>query len=317
MSKLTEYIEELKDKINSKGDMSEIDIIRYVYINLGQKMNFDLKYTFGNRDDRNRIYNKMVDDEELEHVFETHTIICKSLAYLLQRILKEFDIDVKVVKEEPVYGEKRSRHIFNTVTLKNGKTYNLDLEDDLQYIQFGAKTRNFGISVCDDEFDMVTDKQLKDIDINKSDYIPEGYYFEDMIWMLKLAIDRDNIGLDKKMEFVLENIEKYRDTKSVTYRERFNYHKRVLEELFTGVDARKIHLIDCYKKVNEEKVFQSLIFINMPKNQQKLYMYSVNDYKYEEISMEELAQMVKNGLQTLEGVPGLRTFLKSEGLEGR
>lgn len=317
MSKLTEYIEELKDKINSKGDMSEIDIIRYVYINLGQKMNFDLKYTFGNRDDRNRIYNKMVDDEELEHVFETHTIICKSLAYLLQRILKEFDVDVKVVKEEPVYGEKRSRHIFNTVTLKNGKTYNLDLEDDLQYIQFGAKTRNFGISVHDDEFDMVTEEQLKDIDINKSDYIPEGYYFEDMIWMLKLAIDRDNIGLDEKMEFVLENIEKYRDTKNVTYRERFNYHKRVLEELFTGVDARKIHLVDCYKNVNEEKVFQSLIFINMPRNQQKLYMYSVNDYKYEEISMEELAQMVKNGLQTLEGVPGLRTLLKSESLEGR
>lgn len=315
MSKLTEYIEELKDKINSKGDMSEIDIIRYVYIDLGQKMNFDLKYTFGNRDDKSRIYNKMVDDEELEHVFETHTAICKSLAYLLQRILREFDVDVKIAKEEPVYGTKRSRHIFNTVTLKNGKTYKLDLEDDLQYIQFGAKTRNFGISVYDDEFDMVTEEQLKDIDINKADYIPEGYYFEDMIWMLKLAIDADNIGLDEKMEFVLENMEKYRDTKNVTYRERFKYHQRVLEELFTGVDSRKIHLIDCCKNVNEKKVFQSLILINMPKNQQKLYMYSVDNYKYEEISMEELALMVKNGLQTMEGVPGLRAFLKGE--EGR
>ena len=109
MSKLTEYIDILKENISMKEDMSEIDVIRYVYIDLGRKMDFDLNYTFGNSKLKTKIYNKVVDEEELENIIQTHTAICKSISYLLKRILKEFDVDIKVVREDNMYGGKRRK----------------------------------------------------------------------------------------------------------------------------------------------------------------------------------------------------------------
>lgn len=104
MSILTEYIDKLKNQIFQYGNMTDIEIMRYVYIDLGRKMDFDLNYTFGNSKEKNRLYNKVVNEEELNRVLETHTIICKSLAYLLERILKEFDIKIRT--ERIIEGNK-------------------------------------------------------------------------------------------------------------------------------------------------------------------------------------------------------------------
>lgn len=104
MSILTKYIEKLKNEISQIEDITDIEIMRYVYIDLGRKMNFDLNYTFGNIKEKNRIYNKFVNEEELNRVLETQTIICKSLAYLLERILKEFNIKIRT--ERMVEGNK-------------------------------------------------------------------------------------------------------------------------------------------------------------------------------------------------------------------
>ena len=107
MSKLTEYIKELKNNVAQKGNLSEIEIIRYVYINLGKKMDFDLNYTFGNKKEKEKIFQKVIDDEELEKVFEAHTAICKSLSYLLEKILKEFNIDARTIRENNYYNSRR------------------------------------------------------------------------------------------------------------------------------------------------------------------------------------------------------------------
>lgn len=109
MSHLKEYIDNLKNRIASKKNMEIVDIIRYVYIDLGKKMDFDLNYTFGNSKAKTKIYEKPINEQELNNIMETHTIICKSLAYLMERILKEFDIDISTAREDNVYNGKRRK----------------------------------------------------------------------------------------------------------------------------------------------------------------------------------------------------------------
>lgn len=206
--------------------------------------------------------------------------------------------------------EKDGRHMYNIVKLEDGD-YVIDLEDDLEFVQSGAKTRYFGKNINSSKPRMVSEEKLRDIDINKSDYIPEGYYLEDMADMLKLAVSSDNIKFDEKVDMVLQNLDVYRNNKEVKYRERTRYHDRLINEIFSPSELRKIHQIDCYKK-EDEQIFQSCIVIDMPEGQEKVYMFSLEDYKYKEIEMSELTNMIDNGLTIMQGVPGLKKYNKEK-----
>ena len=303
MSTLTEYIDYLKDRISQKPNMDELSIIRFVYIDLGRKMDFDLNYTFGNSKEKKEIYDKHVTESELNKALETHTAICKSISFLMQRILREFDVNIKTERED--FG----RHMYNIVTLKDGRTMIIDLEDDLEYIQSGAKTRSFGITL-DRKDKVIQEDELREIDIKKADYIKEGYYVEDLVWMLKLAISDKNLPFEERLDFVLQNLDVYRDNRNVKYRERVRYHDRMLEELFNSKEYGKIHLIDCIKKDGEEKKYQTCIVTET--KVPKVYFFSDEEYRYKEISMEELAEMINNGLITRQGIPGMIQYLKKK-----
>ena len=41
MSNLTKYIEEVKKNISQQEDMTETEIIRYVYLDLGKRLSFN------------------------------------------------------------------------------------------------------------------------------------------------------------------------------------------------------------------------------------------------------------------------------------
>lgn len=55
MSLLEKYVERIKQKTE---EYSELEKIRYVYIDLGQKFSFDLDFSFGNTKTKNKIYNE-------------------------------------------------------------------------------------------------------------------------------------------------------------------------------------------------------------------------------------------------------------------
>ena len=292
-------------------------------------MDFDLNYTFGNKSEKQSIYCGGKSEEDLEKAFQTHTAICKSISYMLEKILKEFDIEIQTVKLNG------SPHMHNIVTLKNGKNYVLDLEDDLEFIQSGAKTRSFGKPVkiedydffengrkfyniinsekTDDESearDMLTEEEIRDIDKNKIGYIPSGYYIEDVIWMLKKAVDSPNLDFETKLKLVLDNLEVYRNMKQVGYRERIRCHHRILEEVLEQKDYRKIHQRDCYRENEEKRKYYSCIVADIPQKERKAYLFSYKTNKYEEIEMQDLANMLKNGLSSKKQIPGMKKYLK-------
>lgn len=204
------------------------------------------------------------------------------------------------------------KHVYNVVILENGKEYILDLEEDLEYIQSGSKTKYFGIDVNDFNKKMVSDEELKEIDINKTNYIPEGYYFEDIIWMLKLAINSKNISLEEKLELVLQNFNVYVDNKNVKYREKIRYYERFIKEIFTEKEARKIRQIDFYKKEENDISCRNVIILGNLKIQNKIYLFSEEENKYNRISIEDIANLVEQGYIYKTQIPELRSYLKQK-----
>ena len=56
MSKLSDYIEEAKEYIKQNSDMSELDIVRYIYLDLGKRFSFNLDFIFGSTNQKKQIY---------------------------------------------------------------------------------------------------------------------------------------------------------------------------------------------------------------------------------------------------------------------
>lgn len=313
MSKLEKYIENIKNLIEKNPQISELEIMRYIYMDLGKNLDFDLNYTFGNSKEKKKIYEKAVNKDELNRILEMRTSICKGISHLYSHILNELGIETTIVREYNEYLNKVGRHVYNQVKLKDGKRLIVDLEDDLEYIQSGAKTRKFGIDEETNQL-IVSDEELREMDM-KNGYIPEGYYLEDMVYLLKIAVDNDHISLENKLEFVLDNLNAYRDTKNVKYREMIRYQERMFEEMFDPNELRKIHLINTYEDIEGKRNYKSCIVLDN-KEQQSVYLYNNEKYKYNKITMDELLNNIENGLVAMDGIPGMKKYLRSRKEQG-
>lgn len=48
MSKMEQYIKKVEEFISKNKDLTEMEIIRYVYLDLGKRFSFNLNFAFGN-----------------------------------------------------------------------------------------------------------------------------------------------------------------------------------------------------------------------------------------------------------------------------
>lgn len=85
MSLLEKYVERIKQKTEG---YSELEKIRYVYIDLGQKFSFDLDFSFGNAKTKNKIYNECIKNQEIEKSMQNNKIICRSIGIYLKIYFK-------------------------------------------------------------------------------------------------------------------------------------------------------------------------------------------------------------------------------------
>jgi len=306
MGALQEYILELKVKLNkmksSGNNISDLEILRYIYIDLGKKMNFDVQYTFGNSKQKRNIYDRLVDEKELNKAFENRTIICKSLAYIVDLILAEFEICAYVEYDRDDYGKiKNGSHVYNVVELSDGHKFIIDLEEDLEYIQTGAKTKHFGLSFVNHKDFIYDEEKMRQID-KKIGYIPEGIYMDDIIWMIEKAVSTD-ISDEVLFEFILNNLNKYQDISNIGYRERILYYERMIEHFFDNKSSnnfcrksiKKIEKFDCYRVVDGKRQYISCIITNFKK--EKIYIFNYDKNCYESVSIDQFSEMVENGLE--------------------
>ena len=118
MSLLEKYVERIKQKTEG---YSELEKIRYVYIDLGQKFSFDLDFSFGNTKTKNKIYNECIKEQEIEKSMQNNKTICRSIAYILKFILKELGVNIQVTKDYDDY--RKYPHIYNIIVADNGKKF--------------------------------------------------------------------------------------------------------------------------------------------------------------------------------------------------
>lgn len=305
MDSIDNYIEKVKKETEG---FTEDEVVRYVYMNLGQRLSFNLEFSFGNSKKKREIYSNN-GRRNIAEQLKTNIIICKSASYILERILKAMgvNIETKVVPED----YRKCAHMFNVVKPKDGReAYKIDLQTDLENIQSHTRTKEFGKSERAREISVISRDELERID-RKIGYIKNDYYYADeYLDLLKMNM-RYFSDFREKVEFVLQNIDIYHN-KEMKYAERKWHHETVIRELFTEEEQKQICVNDCYRITPQGKEYVTCISLTIPKKGTSLYMFSVEDNNYREISVEELAHQVQEGLIVIQTIPILKVFLKKQ-----
>lgn len=112
----------------------------------------------------------------------------------------------------------------------------------------------------------------------------------------------------EKVQFVLENIDIH-DNSNIQYAERQWRHKKLLSELFTKDELKRIHIIDCYQQAGEEREYKNCIAVECNKSTD-MYMYLPEENRYCKMSIQEFAEMTQNGLVNMQGVPNLKQAIR-------
>ena len=218
MSNLEKYIEQVREYQTQHSGISETELIRYVYLDLGKRFSFNVNFLpFGNSKKQQNLYKyhsrNLVD---LEECMETNIVICKSVSYILEYILRAVGVNIKTVIDPNDL--RKCPHMYNIITPKDGEPYIVDLQEDMYNIQSHSFTRNFGLSVKDGKTYIISRFEQEQMD-RKNGYITEGnYYSDDYLYLLKY--DADFIeDFDEKIKFILENIDIY-DNPNMKYTDR-------------------------------------------------------------------------------------------------
>lgn len=169
-------VEKLKSKMPK--DLTEIEIAKYIYIELGKIKSYDEKYYFGNSKTKSKIYRLAKNTpNRINETMKNKKIVCVSLSYLYRELLKRFDIK-SYINLPDIEGD----HVNVVICLSDGRNIKADLQLDLLMIQTNMKTRYFGTkesgeeingySEISDEENIEIDKRINYIN-NEKDYRDE------------------------------------------------------------------------------------------------------------------------------------------------
>lgn len=283
-----ELIEQLKK--NMPEGLSKLEIARYVYIELGKIKAFDERHYFGNKATKRKIYNLARQTEHnTDEVAEEKSIVCVSLSYLYRDILKEFNIDCKVILDE----YDPDKHMYPIVYLGDGRTLVTDLQMDLHRIQTRSKTKNFKISNYppNREF-QITDDELKEID-KKIGYIQNDYKDADLD---ELAKEVEEMGATDALGYIFSSDKLYRNTNIKGYVEAMKFTYSALKRILPHYWQKKVYMVDCYKKQEDNSKKYTLCVFSQEKEEVKPYLYSLKEGRFLPVSIESLAKLQNDGL---------------------
>ena len=220
MSNLDKYIEELTRQIEEFGNLTEDEIVRFIYLSLGRKIAFDTDWLF-DADDLGNIYKKSGTEEKANNFIndDKWSIICKDMAFILSYIGKKAGVNIEVVGSK-ASNKNRYPHVYNKVTRKDGQEYYVDLFGDLSNIHMNSRTDFFG-SKIDSKGDLFSRDELEKMDMKLGYITKDRYYSDDYFDLLKYYISFFESFSDK-MKFLLENNSPYIDYNS-GYSERKRY----------------------------------------------------------------------------------------------
>lgn len=293
--KVKQLVQDIKEQMPE--DLNELETLRYIYIYIGKRKNFNPEYYFGNSKTRRQIYmlsNKEIDNEEF--LTEKRNLICSSIASLFKKVAREFDIDVDLFKEDNGNGA----HVYNIVHLKKGRTIKVDLQRDLKNIHSNRRTEYFGPVTF--LWDGLEEEEIEEAD-KKIGYKKKGKnYKDDDIKLLKNQLK----GMNRRdaVNFLLGNKEFLEGLdEEEGYVEASSYVRTTfancLNKWKNDIPPYVIHCYrdeDIHKQPLQERQHSMCIF-NKYKGDYDIYMYRKKQKVFEKVSPERMKKLIEQGLK--------------------
>ena len=230
---------------NIPDDLSEIEIVRWIYIKLGMLFNYDYRIA-GDINIRNKVI-----DYDSGYISNYQT--CTKISEILNKVFSEIGINSKTVMRENEVVIYDYKHTANEVTLSTGEKYLLDLTIDLYLIQSGCQTREFA-SFDKGDYESISNSKLQAID-EKLGLIKDEYTD-------KKILDKKSVinGIDYSMmtndEELIYKIEKIKGL--IPLFSGYNESRLFLNKLLNdfNIPFHRFNLI--YKKDNTNKLIECI-----------------------------------------------------------
>ena len=313
LSNLEVYIEKVKKETQGLND---IEKLRYVYIDLGKRLAFDLDFSFGNTKSKQKIYHKSGTLDGIEEGLENNVIICKTLAKMYEHIMNSLGINLKTIVDDS--DSRKYPHVYNILKAKDGKTYIFDLQEDMRNIKAHLRTKYFGVQADDPLKTIVSRWDLDQID-KKIGYVSKNIWYTDEYLDL-IRINMNFISdFRQRVQFVLEELEAYSD-EQMGYADRRWRMEDMLGGngrdglLFSAGESNKIHIIDCYKDIDGKRIYKLGVLVE-GKGGPDIYLFSEEKNMYEKKNLKEFADFILDGWVNMQGVQGLKQVLRKKNLE--
>lgn len=199
------------DKYKTLEGLTDEEVVRKIYLNLGNKFSYDRDYLYSDWEKSKEIYERTIMPGVLKNLKSPNKIkvtckqIADSLVEAINKIPEEL-IQEKIIAKAVGYRKDEEMHIGTLVTIGK-KNYYLDLYKDLYRIQKGMQTKYFApseenlekikqqySSVREDiegiEFETIEKERLRQMDY-KNGYLKYGLYMDDVIETIRREMQKE------------------------------------------------------------------------------------------------------------------------------
>ena len=296
MTNIDKCAAEINDNLKKYENPTEDEVVRFIYLFLGKKISFDINWVYGMDYIRRGIYGCAGSKENIENIIsdDNWEMICKDTAYFISYIGKKVGVNIEVVQPKPTYYDPLP-HVYNKVIRKDGSSYCIDLDSDLYCIAMNMRTDYFGF---DDKSykQLFSRKQLEKIDSKLGYITKEKTYTDEYFYPLWNYISRLD-SVHDIIKTILENPSPYNNL-NLGFHERKMYILSLINSYRNNpMNHMKINWkwLDFYYNIDSNIVPKEIIYVE-DENDKTFYEFNSKEGNYNQISEEEFAEMLSNGL---------------------
>ncbi len=260
---------------------TDLEIARYIYIRLGELLVFDPLYLVGGNSEKNKLFYKKIEIENLE----SNEIVCSTWAKIYHELLNEVGINSEIIEMKHCYVKVEiDGYKFRADATQGDGSY-----PDMTRIKYGDETMFFGV------------ENLEEID-KKIGY-KKGLYLNEVFLMLKRELEDEtllekNFGITKdtpldqrakiKFEFIISLLNRSA-TIDKGYVDGINYLYELMEYVLTDEEYLCIKE-NVYYHINGNEI-KNLIVFSIEENETDYYCYTNHEnniYSIEKIGKEKV-----------------------------
>ena len=188
---LNKIINEMYQKFGE--ELTELEKARYLYIELGKLLRYNLNYLTYYKRKKEDIYFETVNFDDIQ----TNAQTCVQMSDIYVEILKRVGIQATTQKDINSKTDYNMPHKYTVVNLSDGRTIIADLVYDLPFIQLDMKTENFGTNSENGAKVILSEDEIKSLD-DRIDYTceiseNERVYTETFLEMIKNELNDPQI----------------------------------------------------------------------------------------------------------------------------